>query len=375
MEFDPNNPTQQESSIPPVEPFICPPPPPIPPVQPIPMRYPPLSQPAPKPKRSGWRIFWTIFLALSILGNGFLFFGLIAVGAALASQGGGLLSHHEYVERVLVEGTPSAKIVVIRLEGIIDRTASEGIRRQIEIASEDPKVRGLIIRTITPGGMVSSSDQIHRAIRQFREQTNKPVIAFMETVAASGGYYTSVACDRIIAEPTAITGSIGVIMSNLVMQRLLEDKLGIQPVVIKSGLKKDWPSMYSLPSEEQKQYLTEKLIQPAYERFVSLVSEGRKHATNDAEIRRLADGSIFTAPEAMANKLIDAVGYLDDAVKLAQSLAGTVNAEVVEYRIPFSLANFLGAQSKQTSLLAIDRTTLEELAQPRLMYLWDMQTP
>ena len=133
--------------------------------------------------------------------------------------------------------------------------------------------------------------------------------------------------------------------------------------------------MYSLPSEEQKQYLTETLIRPAYERFVSLVSEGRKHATDDAQIRRLADGSIFTAPEAMANKLIDAVGYLDDAVELAQSLAGTPDAQVVEYKIPFSLANLLGAEAKNSSLMSIDRKMLDEMATPRLMYLWDMQVP
>src|SRR5512145_2004396 len=222
MEFDPNQPLQ-EPVIGPVEPMIPPPPPPV---QPGPMRFPPLPQPEPKPKRSVWRVFWTIVLVLSILGNGFLFICLIAAGMALATQGGGLLGHHEYIEQVLFDGNSSTKIVVIRLEGIIDRMTSEDIRRQIEIASEDSKVRGLIIQTISPGGTVSASDQIHRAIRQYREQTNKPVIAFMETIAASGGYYTSVACDRIIAEPTTITGSIGVIMSNLVMQRLLEDKLG-----------------------------------------------------------------------------------------------------------------------------------------------------
>ncbi len=374
MEFEINRQSPSEPSNTPDESAACPPPS-VPAPGPVPMQYPPVRQPDPKPKKSGWRIFWTLVLILSILANGFLFFCLIAVGAVLATQGGGWLNQHPYVERVLFEGNPSAKIVVIRLEGIIDRAASEDICRQIEIAGKDSKVRGLIIRTITPGGMVSASDQIHRAIRQYREHTNHPVIAFMETVAASGGYYTSVACDRIIAEPTAITGSIGVIMSNLVMQRLLEDKLGIQPVVIKSGPKKDWPSMYSLPSEEQKQYLTEKLIRPAYERFVSLVCEGRKHVTDDAQIRRLADGSIFTAPEALSNNLIDAVGYLEDAVALAQNLAGIANANVVEYRIPFSLANFLGAQSNSSSLMTMDRTKFEEMAQPRLMYLWDMQTP
>lgn len=115
----------------------------------------------------------------------------------------------------------------------------------------------------------------------------------MQGIAASGGYYTSVACDKIIAEPTTITGSIGVISLYLVVQELLEHKLGILPVVIKAGAKKDWPSYFQAPSEEQLQYLQNKLVNPAYERFVQIVAEGRNATLTESQVRQLADGSIF----------------------------------------------------------------------------------
>jgi len=135
------------------------------------------------------------------------------------------------------------------------------------------------VRIISPGGSVGASDRIHHEILRFRDKTSKPAVAFMQTLAASGGYYASVACDKIISEPTAITGSIGVIMNHLVLKELLEEKLGISPVVIKSGPRKDWPSVFSEVTDEQKQYVTDKLINPAYDRFVQLVVQGREMLT------------------------------------------------------------------------------------------------
>ncbi len=92
---------------------------------------------------------------------------------------------------------------------------------------------------ITPGGGVSESDRIHHEITKFRHETKKPVVAFMQSIAASGGYYASVACDKIVAEPTTITGSIGVILNHMVFKELLEEKLGIVPTVIKSSPRKN----------------------------------------------------------------------------------------------------------------------------------------
>jgi len=315
------------------------------------------------PKRSGWRIFWRMVLVLSIIANAFLFLALIALAAVFATGRTGLVA-----ENVIKEGITSNKIVVIRLEGIIDDRLSEQLRDQIETAGEDKHVKAVIIRTITPGGGVAASDRIHHEIVKFRQQTQKPVVAFMQTVAASGGYYTSVACDKIIAEPTVITGSIGVMLNHLVIQELLEDKLGIVPVVIKSGPRKNWPSFFSEVTDEQKQYLAEKLIEPAYTRFVKLVAEGRQ--LDLEEVSHLADGSIYGADEAQQNSLIDAVGYIDEAIAMTESLAGIKDAHVVEYTKPFSLATILGSQSK--NIWKMDRNTLHELAVPKLLYLWDI---
>ena len=326
----------------------------------------------PPKKKSGWRIFWNIILVLSILVNIFLFIGLIGTAAILATGSGDFFATTDgYIEETIVEGDRSNKIVVIRIEGIIDGEMSKNVCKQIKSAKEDKKVKALILRTITPGGMVSSSDQIYHEIVKFRQDTGRPAVAFMQTVAASGGYYTSVACDRIVAEPTVITGSIGVILSHLVLKELLEEKLGIAPVVIKSGRKKDWPSIFSETTDEQKEYLAEKLIGPAFERFVGLVAEGRKGKLTEAEVRELADGSIFGAVEAQEKALIDEVGYIDEAIAATEKLAGIEDAQVVEYSRPFSLSMLLASQGKRKSGWEIDKNVLQKMGVPQLLYLWD----
>lgn len=316
-------------------------------------------------KVSGWKIFWAIITTLSVLANIALLFMLFALVAMFAAGRRDLLT-----EEVIRSGPRANKIAVIRLQGIIDSEQAENFRKQIATARKDSNVKALIIRTISPGGTVSASDQIHNEISKFRRETDKPVVAFMQGIAASGGYYTSVAAEKIIAEPTTITGSIGVMMGHFVLQELLEEKLGINPVVIKSGEKKDWPSPFRAVTEEQQQYLREKLINPAYERFVKLVAEGRQSVMLPAEARQLADGSIYGAAEALDKKLIDRIGYIDEAIELAKSLAGIKKAHVVEYRKPFSLPDWLTSQTK--SLLKIDRMTLHELSTPQLLYLWTL---
>ena len=191
----------------------------------------------------------------------------------------------------------------------------------------------------------------------------------MQSIAASGEYYSAVACDEIMAEPTGITGSIGVIMSHLVVKDMLEQKLGITPVVIKSGPRKDWPSMFSDTTDEQRQYLDEKLIQPSYERFVQLVLEGRGHKLTETEVRKLADGSIYTAPEALTKKLIDQIGYFEQAVQMIADKAGLSDPTVVEYSQKLSVMSMLGVEAKTG--LQLDSALLEKMLVPQLMYMWD----
>jgi len=321
---------------------------------------------SPEPKkttRSTWTVVLWIMLAISIIANFFLLVILI-VSAVFFAAG----QKDFFTENALRKGSLGNKIAVIRLEGIINGSLSEDVREQITTAAKDKSVKAVIIRTITPGGTVAASDQIHHEITKFRAETDKPMVAFMQSIAASGGYYTSVACDKIIAEPTVITGSIGVMSNHLVIKELLEDKLGISAVVVKSGPRKNWPSMFEETTDEQKQYLMDKLIRPTYDRFVGLVNDGRSMLT-ESEVKELADGSIFGAAEALDKHLIDQIGYLDEAIALAESLAGIENAQVIEYERPFSLATVFSGRVR--SELKFDTDTLRQMAVPQLFYLWD----
>jgi protease-4 len=325
---------------------------------------PPVYYPENK-KRGGFRrIFWNIILILSILTNIVLFVMLMSVGVLIVTGQGGTL-----LEEVIREGPDETKIAVVSIEGVIYDEQADNVYRQLKTARNDEQVKAVIIKIDSPGGTISASDRIHQEILKFREQSQKPVIAFMQGTAASGGYYASVACEKIIAEPTTITGSIGVISSYLVLEELLENKLGVQPVVIKSGEKKDWPSSYRAPTETEIDYIQNKLIKPSLEIFINVVAKGREKSLSLSEVRNLADGSIFGAQEALENKLIDDIGYLDDAITSIKAKAGISDAQVVRYRQPFSLGNLIGVESKQ-NLLKINRNTLDELGTIQTLYLW-----
>ena len=158
-------------------------------------------------------------------------------------------------------------------------------------------------------------------------------------------------------------------MNHLVIKDLLEEKLGINPVTLKSGERKDWPSMFNETTEEEKQYLMDQVVTPAYDRFVELVAEGRSEVLTEEQIRELADGSIYTAQQAVDNKLIDSVGYFDHAVSKAEQMASITNARVVTYEELFSFWSLMGAQSK--SKIDLETQILEKLAAPQILYLWD----
>lgn len=310
----------------------------IPPQAPQPQ---PVYIQAPPPKRRTIRkILWFIFTIPFVIVSILLFLGLMSLAAFFIAGREGI-----YVEEVIQPGPHTAKIAIVNLQAIIDDRNAKEFYKQIKQAGEDDNVKALIIRVNSPGGMVSASDRINNEICQYKYKTQKPVVAFMQGLATSGGYYTSVAADRIVAEPTAITGSVGVIFGHLVVRQLLEEKLGIQPVIIKSGEKKDWPSPFSETTDEQRKYIMDKLIGPAYERFVQIIADQRPALELD-DVKRLADGSIYTAAEAMELKMIDHIGYLDEAIERAKKLADIEEAKVVEYKKPFSLVSFLAPADK-----------------------------
>jgi protease-4 len=339
-------------------------PPGIPPYSP-----PPYTPPyRPRSGISGWRILWGIFFGLSVLANvGFflLLVGLIAVFATRQTM--------SYEETVIREGPADNKIVMVNIDGLMYDEQAQNVYRQLQAARKDRNVKGLIVRVNSPGGTISASDQVYQQIRKYRQDKGKPVIAFMQSTAASGGYYASVACDEIMAEPTAITGSIGVVMGHFVFGELLKDKLGILPVFLTMGEKKDWPSSFRAPTDQELQYIRDRLLKPAYDRFVEVVQEGRAKVLTPSQALALADGSIYVAPQAMEVGLIDKVGYMDDVVDLIKSRVGVQRVQVVEYRRPFSWISALGVQ-KTMGAFKLDRTTLYELGTPEVLYLWGAGT-
>lgn len=330
--------------------------------QPPPAYAPYPVYPAPVRRRSIRRIFAGVLFGLSVLASVILF--LLVIGAiAMVVTGGGM------DQRVVLRSGPrDSKIVVLDVGGLIDGSAAELFQRRLRAVRRDTTVKGLIVRVDSPGGTVSGSDRIYKEILDYRREKALPAVAFLQGMATSGGYYAAVACDQIVAEPTVITGSIGVAMVHFVFQGLLEDKLGIQPVFQTMGEKKDWPSLFRTPTQAEFAYLRERLLEPAYRRFVSVVQEGRKEVLGPAEVEKLADGGVFPADLALEVKLIDKIGYLDEAIAAVKSRAGIERAQVVGYRRPVSFLGLLS--SKGPTIPRLDRTTLFDLGTPQVMYLW-----
>ena len=328
-----------------------------------------------------WRVLKSIFFAFSILGNLILLIIItmvVALGYVSYKSGTSFSSlksygSSNYSQYVINKGFAANRIAVIEVANIITVETSEGVRQQFDLIAEDPTIKGVIIRIQSPGGSVVASDQLYYLIGRLRERKSIPIVAYMAGLAASGGYYTAVACDKIIAEPTTITGSIGVVMQAFTMKQLFEDKLGISPVTVKSGERKDWPNTFKDITEEQLVYLDDKLIRPAYDRFVDLVDKGRPHL-NRKQIELLADGSIYYAQEAMDNGLIDTVAYFDAAVEIVSNMAGISSPEVIGYDRIFGWADIMQLKTGEgVNLMATGRDIVSDMQSPKLMYIWQLE--
>ncbi|MCI0747589.1 MAG: signal peptide peptidase SppA [Verrucomicrobia subdivision 3 bacterium] len=361
-----------DSNLPPNNP--SPPGPPFPPAQasgPPPLILP--RQLPPRRRSNGWRvvaIVLLILLAVSLFTNMRQMFGSVLTGTTpiVGTKGPPL-------EEVLLEYNHSRnKVVVISVEGLIasgmmgggSYSMVEYIRDQFERASRRPDVKAVILQINSPGGEVLASDTIYDTIAEFQEDTGKPVIAAMSSVAASGGYYVAAPCRWIVADEMTITGSIGVILSSFNFRGLM-DKVGIQPQVYKSGRYKDMLSATrketDVPPEERK--MVQDLIDETFQKFKNVIVRGRSQAAKmnnnnkDSKGRELAsdweqyaDGRIFSGEQAYKYGFVDELGNWDTAKERALKLAGIPDANFVEYRQEFSLANLfqIFGKSKQTGV-------------------------
>jgi len=245
------------------------------------------------------------------------------------------------------------------------------IKEELSLAAEDSHIKALLLRINSPGGTVTASDVIHHEINEFKTKRKIPVVATIMDIGASGGYYIAVAADQIIAHPTSVTGSVGVIMLRVNAEGLLQ-KIGVEAGAIKSGAKKDIGSPFR-PMSEEERAIFQGMINGFQSRFLDVVTKGRKALPAD-QLKLIADGRVLTGPQAVQLGLVDQVGYLDDGIAAAKQLAGLADARVVMYVRPGTYKNNIYSQAPGTSTLEalanLDIMGLVRGGTPQFLYLW-----
>lgn len=276
----------------------------------------------------------------------------------------------------------SNRIAILDISGVLMNNPKPGLLSEGEhpvslfveklaAAERDDRVKAVIVRVNSPGGTVTASDTLFSEINNFKKKSGKPVIAFFQDVAASGGYYLSCAADEIIAQRTSVTGSIGVIMQMFNFTGSMA-KLGMTADAITSGAHKDTGTPFR-PMRKEERDLLQKLVDGFYEQFVDAVASGRPKLSRD-QVRSLADGRVYSADQALEAGLIDRIGTLHDAIDAAKQRAKITSAHAVAYRRPGDWTPNIYAQPPrgEPQTLNLFNVTLPDLftTEPRFMYIW-----
>jgi protease IV len=279
------------------------------------------------------------------------------------------------------EDDADAKILMIEIDGVIRETPetagffgtlSEGmvgrLREELELARKDDEIKALLLRINSPGGTVTGSDLLYREIQRFKADRDVPVMAQLMGIATSGGYYVAMAADEVHAQPTTVTGSIGVIFSGVNLTGLM-DKIGVEDQTLTSGSFKDAGSMLRPMRPEERAQL-QAVLDDLYGRFLEVVREGRAKLTPD-QIRELADGRIFSASQALERGLVDEISSVDDTLRKLREAAGVSSARVVTYHRPGEYTNNFYTRPPRQRGLEIDWWPDGlGLRGPAFLYLW-----
>ena len=276
----------------------------------------------------------------------------------------------------------SDKIAIVDVDGLLMNNRDAGMfgpsdnpvslfAEKMDKAQKDPDVRAVVLRINSPGGGVTASDMMYRRLAEFRKERKVPVVAVIEDVGASGAYYLACGTDTILAAPTSVTGSIGVICQTFSLAGTLA-KLGIDTKAITSGAMKDMASPLK-PLDEADAKVLREMIMEFYGRFVDAVAAGRPAMARDT-VRALADGRVYTGTQAAANGLIDKTGDIKDALELAKQRSGVKAAKVVMYDRPWGhKANVYSAAplgGMQVNLLNVSAPGVMAWLRPQFLYLW-----
>jgi protease-4 len=315
-----------------------------------------------------------VALSVAVLGSGCVF----VVGNPLSPFG----SEKRPLEETTVEGEGRAKIAIIDVTGEItgepsrrafglveEESTVARVEAELTAAADDDAVKAVILRVNSPGGGVTASDDINTQLQRFKRDTKKPVIAALGDTAASGGYYVACAADRIVANPTTVTGSIGVILLSLDIEGLMA-KIGVKNETYKAGAHKDILSPLRAATPEERR-IVQDVLDHMHARFIDVVKAGRPRLDTQ-HLAEITDGRIFDAPQAQRLGLVDDIGSVHDAIALAKQTAGLSEAKVIRYRRRGETAETIAARAAsapQVNLLAVDLGGFTP-ASPRFMYLW-----
>jgi protease-4 len=306
------------------------------------------------------------------------FIGIVAVGCGLAGCTNSsflvtpVKSDMRLTELTVRSGSGwgAGKVAIIGLEGMLMNARSGGFLQQgenglslfaeeLNHAATDPKVKAIVLRVNSPGGTVTTSDTMYQMVQRFKDQTHKPVVADFQEVAASGAYYVACAADKIVSHPTTVVGSIGVIFNTFDFEGTL-GKIGARTESIKSGPLKDMGSMWKklLPEERA---VMQGMVDEYYARFINVVRTNRTKAATAGEEKfaEMTDGRVFSGQRAKELGLVDEVGLLDDAIKMAQEMANSPNAAVVMYKRPYGYRGSIYADTSTPEPRAANVTRLE----------------
>ncbi|MBO1001430.1 signal peptide peptidase SppA [Pseudogracilibacillus auburnensis] len=284
-------------------------------------------------------------------------------------------------EEIIADGDWDSRIAVLNLEGIImggddslfstQEYQHDEFIGMIHQAAEDPTVEAIILQINSPGGAVGETAQIHRALTEMQDEFDKPLYVSMGSMAASGGYYAAAPADKIFAEPATITGSIGVIMENMNFAGLAE-KYGVTFNTIKSGKHKDIMSSSRDMTKEEKEIL-QSIIDEMYDDFVQVIVDGRK--MDEATVREVGDGRIYTGRQAQEVGLVDEIGTFDDTLNAVRADYDLEDAQVIQYGYGLGFFNMFAVKAQnliqgKNSELDVVMSLLRQSDKPRAMYIY-----
>ena len=274
------------------------------------------------------------------------------------------------------------KIAIVELDGVISNSREGGLlgsgenpislfTQELQKAADDSDVKAIVLRVNSPGGTVSASDAMYQMLKRFKDKTHKPVVASVQEVGASGAYYISCASDKIVAQPTSLVGSIGVIFETFNVEGTMS-KLGIKAENYKSAAHKDIGSPFREPTEDEK-VIMQGLVDQYYERFKSIVLSNRPN-TNTNMFPRMTDGRVFSGDEAVQLGLVDKTGLLEDAIQLAKDLSKSPDAKVVIFKRPYgyngSIYATANAPTPKANVLQLELPESASMLPTGFYYIW-----